>query len=601
MGQHSDSKILGDSKLHGGSKDRVEPIAQKPKKDFSMTRYFTLLVLSIVLGHFVFCTDVAAQTSPNVSTNYHIMGPGGTLPTPAGNNRYFHTLSQLPNYVGNWDLSPFYVTPRGMIAITLHANDTSKTMRPILIDWYSTVSVDSDVNGVKRSISGTDGIFDLGSGSHLILSKDIEFTGLTTSQYGYIDMYGATLTAKGVSFVASTDSATDGAAIYSVDSFGYDEEGNSVSLRGTIDIENSRFVQNRADNGSGGAIYARETDIYGVGSYFERNSAFYGGATYLTDGYWDIKGSTANFEKASFLNNRALFGGAIFAENSDLNLKGATIKDNVAEYFGGAIFFYVSDNSSRTLTLGAFNQAVEISGNLHNYDDVTDPTNPTGDANFVSFYGDGKINVIVDTDAGGILNMRDPMSAYMNNSLNLSISKTGKGTWNLGGISDLTAIELGTQFQIQDGTFRLQDQAELLLKNANYSDSFSVQSAGKFITGAGLVGDPTKKVTLQTSHFSMASESMLQLGDSLKLQIDQDPTATFDTENVLAATISGKGHLDKSGKGTLTYSGKTANYGGNLTISEGGFKVDSQNTFKTSGKVDLGNDTNLIIALNSQT
>lgn len=172
--------------------------------------------------------------------------------------------------------------------------------------------------------------------------------------------------------------------------------GGAIYSSGTLDVKNSRFIQNNATE-EGGAIYTGDAEQFNVlncnftknkansggaisalyliasASNFIDNSASSGGAIF--SGYYDCKldirkslfksnqgGSggaieffgTAKISESQFVNNTGMDGGAIFADGDGLKLtidKTAFINNSASEY-GGAIDF------------GSYNAKTSISNTL---------------------------------------------------------------------------------------------------------------------------------------------------------------------------------------------------------------------------------------------
>ena len=102
----------------------------------------------------------------------------------------------------------------------------------------------------------------------------------------------------------------DGAAIY---------VGAQIT---TLNVINSNFTNNKADDFSG-AIYAESvTNVNIRGSNFENNEARVGAATYINSC------SNAYVENSNFKNNTARGSGAIYVLNSDFTINHSNVTDN---------------------------------------------------------------------------------------------------------------------------------------------------------------------------------------------------------------------------------------------------------------------------------
>ena len=181
--------------------------------------------------------------------------------------------------------------------------------------------------------------------------------------------------------------------------------GGAIYSSGTLDVKNSRFIQNNATE-EGGAIYTGDAEQFNVlncnftkneansggaisalyliasASNFIDNSASSGGAIF--SGYYDSKldirkslfksnqgGSggaiefhgTAKISESQFVNNTGMDGGAIFAGGDELKLTidKSSFIDNSASEYGGAIDFD-SSNAKTSISNTLFKSNTADSG-----------------------------------------------------------------------------------------------------------------------------------------------------------------------------------------------------------------------------------------------
>ncbi|MDR2705018.1 MAG: hypothetical protein LBC02_04485, partial [Planctomycetaceae bacterium] len=584
--------------------------------------FVRLSALTFVFG-VIFCAAVLAQTSSPVT--YHIWDTDN-LPNGSTTEKYYRYLSRPAdaptNQLGLYQVVPYfggygyyivdgdtysYYSENNQSKIVLHNNDSTLLNQTFQIgnSYYyiddeiyqsarTSVTVESNKSGELRTITSTNApLFYLYNNSQLNISNDIiisrkeDDSGSTSSYYGgAIYLQGGELNAQKVSFSSCLNTSYYGGAITAYGyNYGYEDDLN-YNYRSRINVDGANFTGNRAAYG-GGAIYLNQGDLTGNGATFSGNAANenyygYGGAIYLTN-------STATLENATFTNNIAGYGGAISSENSNLYLKGTNFTLNNATGYGGAIFFQINDSGYHTLQLGAFEKtSVAFADNKQLYDSTTN----TGTANSIAFYGGGTVsgtaNVSVDVEGNdNHFNMRDPLSVVGGN-IHLRFTKTGEGSWNLSGVSNLTQAS-SVLFNINRGTFRLGNDAQLNiigeLNQFNVRDNATL-SIGDW-AGSG------NAATLSTPHFQMDTGSTLWLDQTLNLNV-------LGSENVIKGTVTGNGDLNVNvinEGGVLKFSGQTSNYSGDLNIQSGTFWADS--SFKTTGSVNLAANTILMVTANS--
>ena len=276
---------------------------------------------------------------------------------------------------------------------------------------------------------------------NLALEGTIRFTGNQSAL-----VVNGTVSANGTQFENNGGVAAPGAVQLAgngkFDGSSLRFSGNTTTLSGaafhqlgnsTATIQNSEFIANKSQ--SGGAVFVEAGKFTAGSTLFERNEAEFGGAL-------AVSGGTVNLQDSNFL-------------------------DNKASTSGGAIYYEALAGSS--LTLGATNgKTSTFSGNKVGTE-----------ANSVTFSGTAA-NIQVITEGTGVLDMLDPMSGQAG-----SITKTGAGTWKLGGNSEFSG---NTQFNVNGG------------KLALYEDATIDIASGTFAIGVGgtLVAQGGNEVTVQT-------------------------------------------------------------------------------------------------------
>ncbi len=300
---------------------------------------------------------------------------------------------------------------------------------------------------------------------HLEDGATLTFKGTAYSSGG--DAYGGAvavgngsllaLTAgDGAGYIFSGNSATGGNGSYA--------NGGAIYNNGTLTLTNSDFTGNYATVPmgyvNGGAIYNAGTlaltNADFTGNYASGNAWVNGGAIYNSD--------TLTVNNADFTGNYALSGGAAS---------------------GGAIY------NQGTLTLNVTtNERAVFTGNVEV---------GGGSALANSIYLSSGSSLAVNTDAGAVLDMRDPMrgDSY---ATTIAITKSGAGTWKLGGANEFASIGGGnTTFAVNAGTLYLYRAGEVDNANATYTPNATVDAGSISLAGLG-------------SSFTLADGAVLAVG-----------------------------------------------------------------------------------------
>ncbi|MDL2269894.1 hypothetical protein LJC41_08025, partial [Desulfosarcina sp. OttesenSCG-928-G17] len=233
---------------------------------------------------------------------------------------------------------------------------------------------------------------------------------------------------------------------------GSSKHGGGIYNYGTVSFSGpATFTGNTASYGGG--IENRGTVSFSGPATFTRNTASSGGG-----GIYN-RGTLSFFGPVTFTNNSAPSNGGGIYNRSIVNFFGpATFTGNTAGSGGG---IHNSDNGTVNLMPGKATDRILFSGN-------TTTANSTPSS--IRMSASGTLNV------GGLgsVDMRDPLDGQAWPGV-ISISKTGAGTWYLGGTNALTQSGTGiTTFTISDGTLHLYRAGEV--PNPGYAD-------GKVATG----------------------------------------------------------------------------------------------------------------------
>lgn len=203
----------------------------------------------------------------------------------------------------------------------------------------------------------------------------------------------------------------------------------------------------------GGAVYATDSTVRIENSSVTENQALFGGGVvYAT-------GSNVIVDSSDFVGNRAdFYGGGIYTVDSDVTLRNSEFRNNTAGRDGGsgmtgggAIAFY-DYQGGKTLTLESTDGKTTLfSGNTSGHG-----SNRKSDSILVYAAGNTPTTIDVITHEAGIVDMRDAMSGSAAANARLDISKTGAGTWKLGGTHTFSAAANGeVHFDLAEGTLSL--------------------------------------------------------------------------------------------------------------------------------------------------
>ena len=381
--------------------------------------------------------------------------------------------------------------------------------------------------------------------------SDLIITGNTaqgTNTWTSTGQGGAVATFASLNILGSNVKFTDNTAIGGLGTQSAGQGGaiwayNILSLAGSGDIEfsgNKAIGTDRNNSGQGGAIYAPTVDLSNARNVtFSGNQAIGGGnnASVHTSGLGGAIG-VSNMDlimdgarNVVFSSNSAMggavssrqsvynsgLGGAIFLNYSPImdsrTITGASFLNNTATTDmdgdmssgrGGAVF-----NSGPGLNLKAeVGGDVLFSGNTHNPGKTGAVPNSIY---FGNIYTSSNLvtDFTVDVDAGALVTMLDPMASQEDDlvgyeshtmkNLDLSISKSGAGTWILGGYNDMRSA---TTWNVNEGVLRL----EIVNGQTAHLD-LSHEDTAVFNLNAGtkLLVNPTT-----SAHFIQANDITIQ-------------------------------------------------------------------------------------------
>ncbi|MGA8655972.1 MAG: autotransporter-associated beta strand repeat-containing protein, partial [Chthoniobacterales bacterium] len=403
-------------------------------------------------------------------------------------------------------------------------------------------------------------------------------------------------------------------AVAPADAFKFESSGfpRAIGNSGTATITNSFFSKN-FDPAINNTAAGNTVTI--IGSSFSGNTAPFGAAI-TNDGTAMIIGS-------SFSGNTSGFGGAITNDGPmtiiDGNFIGNIAHNNTNTALGGAIA-----NSFGRGVIGEINLVVSASKTS-----TFSGNTAEGRASSIFFdvaAGGLKVNVA----AGGLLDMRDPMSGAPD-----SVSEMGQGVWALGGANVFSTSSTPpggsrpTMFSVNSGTLYLYATGEVpdgagqvaagsIALNASGSsftlgagatlvaagaNSISVAGDVLLAPGATMRGGTAADGSLIHVPLSGGITSRLDLsatgGVGLEGQLTVQAVAPDDTFTLaadLANAPGSRGSLLVPGAGTViltganTYTGPTTIAAGTLQAgATGTFPMSSAFTVAAGAKLDLNN------------
>lgn len=205
--------------------------------------------------------------------------------------------------------------------------------------------------------------------SHAITNEDGQVSIVDSTIEGFnFDFRGGAIINNGIMTITQSvirnNSAMSGAAVYNLGKLDIREtvfsentaEGGGAisSWRAEVYVSNSKFTNNRAEDGPGGAIFSRETPTRIERSEFKSNSSKSGGAIGGMDAWLAINDShivnnsaeenggglslihgTLRVTNSDFEGNDAANGGGIYSENATIILNESRIRRNRADIGGG--------------------------------------------------------------------------------------------------------------------------------------------------------------------------------------------------------------------------------------------------------------------------
>ena len=433
---------------------------------------------------------------------------------------------------------------------------------------------------------------------------------------------GGTLTFSGTptpnGFVINTGMFYLGtSAVAPAKPFAFDSiPGNTIDNTGTATIIDSSF-----SNNFGVAITnnVASSTVTIINSSFTGNMATFIGAAIVNDGTASIIGS-------SFTGNKAGFGGAI-TNDGPMTLIDSSFTDNTAHNSQGTALGGAIANSSGRGVVGDINLVVSP-GHTSTFSGNTEDS-PTGPQASSIFFDVGAGGLKVNVAAGGLLDMRDPMSGAPS-----SVSEMGQGVWALGGANEFSISPTPpggsrpTTFSVNSGTLYLYAAGEVpdgtgqvaagSIRLNSAGSSFTLGAGGTLVAagansisvdgdilladGATIRGGTAADGSLVHVPLSGGITSRLDLsateGVGLEGQVTVQAVAPNDTFRLaadLADAPGSPGGILVPGAGTLiltnnnTYSGDATIEGGTLVVGvpapaqETSFALGEGNVFLNGG------------------
>ena len=130
--------------------------------------------------------------------------------------------------------------------------------------------------------------------------------------------------------------------------------GAIIATNSTVDISRSKFEDNRADLGTGGAIFAEQDSIMNMsGNVFVSNNAYRGGVLYSNN-------STITIEESEFHSSASSWGGVLASDESTITIEASEFHDNSGDS-GGVVY---SRSSTITIEVSQFHDNNGDSGGV---------------------------------------------------------------------------------------------------------------------------------------------------------------------------------------------------------------------------------------------
>ncbi|MFA6962725.1 MAG: hypothetical protein WC205_18360 [Opitutaceae bacterium] len=430
----------------------------------------------------------------------------------------------------------------------------------------------------------------------VLLSGDVSFTDNVSGDLTWGAGYGGAIySASGKVELTSSSTFTENSAGY----------GGAVALNGNNShtIHNGTFTGNTARQ-QGGAIYNRSNLTLSGTNLFEDNTTLY------TNGGAILHAPTASqvltINDATFRRNTAATAGGAIANTGELILTGSSLfEENTATTdSGGAIYSF--NGAQITLTNASFIRntaalqggAIYTNGSYINYNVTTGNTalisgnTANGVSNFlyISASGLNHSDLLIDTEAGATLDMRDAIVGYAHEFTgDIYVFKSGEGTWKLGGNNDFSAA-IDTTFEVTEGTLYLYGQDEVSnattvnpsamvqaghinLTGAN--STFKLANTATLVAGGANSINASSTVTLDggsTVKGGSGITSLALTGSSVRLGTQAGHVVTFNAATgdtlTVTTTLSGPGDLLKNGAGTVAFVGSST-FTGAVEAAEG--------------------------------
>lgn len=274
--------------------------------------------------------EIKTQTAPAKGHKYQdgaCSVCGISVPAKIGNNLY-ESLSDAVNAAEDGDV------------ITLLRNSDIDNSLNILKD-----NVTLELNGFTITQTGSGSVIIINSGNAFTLTDSSEdkkgtVTGGSAENGGGVYV-GENCTFNMTGGIISNCTAKDGGAIY--------------ANKGIVNLNGYSIIQgNRAEEYSGGAIYAKNNSIVTIGdcTISENVANGNGGGIYAYN-------STVKMENGNVFLNNAVYGGGIYIHASELIMNNGNIWKNTASNFGGGVMVQI-DNAKTSATINGG----DISGNI---------------------------------------------------------------------------------------------------------------------------------------------------------------------------------------------------------------------------------------------
>ena len=406
----------------------------------------------------------------------------------------------------------------------------------------------SITDGGAIYFSGSSATSESGNKGILTIGDNVLFDGNKSYKRGGAVYNGDGIVKTGDNVVFSNNYSNSGAAIYALDNTG---------LTKTTVGDNNQFINNTAENDSGGAIMAAYGTLeIGKNALFSGNTAGYAGGAIKNYGSAIIK------EGAAFINNEAKAldngGGAISNSGTATIAKGALFSGNKSSNVGGAVY---NDGTSLVINGGSVTKT-DASGTK--YEQKTEFINNSATNKGGAIYNAASMEL--NTDDGDI--------SFANNTANNVANDIFAAEYSTSNITGSHNVSIGSGLKSEvNSIINVNEKASLVIE-----ENVTADISGSISTTADAVITNNGTINLNSTSSSTGNINNTETG-VLNIAIDNSAASV---QNM--ADITNDGNVNITGN----VSGGSITNNGDITV-EGTYITDViQNSSEASILVDGG-------------